>query len=215
MFKIGFIFLKNSKMLTFSAFLSIFFASFLSISMFQLSKSAEREYVSGILEKYGDYQIGISKNNEEAFTDEEISYVKNSDGITNVSSGYYISDLDGIYIVGVVDDSVNKSRYKYTYPVTGNEIVINSYFSEKYGKNTDDKLSLRKREYIIKEILKADSFTMNKVPLIIMDIAELHKLSGNADMEQINYVLLQCEDNKNLEVITDRLKNYSGDFCYI
>ena len=212
LFKMGITFLKNSKMLTFSAFLSIFFACFLSISMFQLSKSAEKSYVNSILEEYGDYQIGVSKNNGETFTDEETGYIKNSDGITNVSSGYYVSDFDGIYMVGVVDDNINKSRYKYTYPVKEKEIVINSYLGEKYGKNKDDILSLRGNEYMVKEVIAADSFTMSKVPLIIMDISELHKLLGDTDILQINYVLLQCDGNKDQSAVSEKLKNYSGDF---
>ena len=41
MFRMGMTFLCKSKMLTFSAFLSIFVACFLSISMFQLSSNVE------------------------------------------------------------------------------------------------------------------------------------------------------------------------------
>ena len=48
LFKIGITFLKKSKMLTFSAFLSIFFACFLSISMSQLSFCAENSYRNSV-----------------------------------------------------------------------------------------------------------------------------------------------------------------------
>ena len=109
-FRMGMVFLKNSKMLTFSAFLSIFFACFLSISMFQLSTSAEISYINNILEEYGDYQIGISKEGGEAFTLEEAEFIKKSEGVTRASTGYYEADLEGIYVVGVEDDEVNQSR---------------------------------------------------------------------------------------------------------
>ena len=48
MFRMGMTFLCKSKMLTFSAFLSIFVACFLSISMFQLSSNVETSIVAGL-----------------------------------------------------------------------------------------------------------------------------------------------------------------------
>ena len=48
LFKMGITFLKKSKMLTFSVFLSIFFACFLSISMSQLSFCAENSYRNSV-----------------------------------------------------------------------------------------------------------------------------------------------------------------------
>lgn len=48
MFRMGMTFLWKSKMLTFSAFLSIFVACFLSISMFQLSSNVETSIVAGL-----------------------------------------------------------------------------------------------------------------------------------------------------------------------
>ena len=53
-------FLKRSRFLTISCILSIFFADFLCVSMFQLSANAKQKYEKGILEEYGDYQIGLS-----------------------------------------------------------------------------------------------------------------------------------------------------------
>lgn len=211
-FRMGMVFLKNSKMLTFSAFLSIFFACFLSISMFQLSTSAEISYKNSILEEYGDYQIGISKEGGEAFTLEEAEFIKKSKGVTRASTGYYEADLEGIYVVGVEDDEVNQSRYKYTYPVKEKNIVINSYLSEKCKKKTGERISLLGQEYTVKEILTGDSFTQNKMFMIIMDMAELHGLLGNADTEQSNYFLLQCADNVNADTIVERLEKYNENF---
>lgn len=210
--KIAVIFLKNSRMLTFSAFLSIFFACFLSVSMFQLSSNSEDAFRNSILQEYGDYQIGISKEGGEAFTEDEMAFIKGNDGVTNVSSGYYISDLDEIYAIGVVNDEVNESRYKYTYPVKEKEIVINKYLSEQYRKNIDDMITVHGQEFTVKEILTEDAFTVNKMAMLIMDISELHKLTGNPDTGMVNYVLLQCEEDKDITVITQSLENYSESF---
>lgn len=211
-FWMGMVFLKNSKMLTFSAFLSIFFACFLSISMFQLSTSAEISYKNSILEEYGDYQIGISKEGGEVFTAEEAEFIKNSKGVTKASTGYYEVNLEGIYVVGVEDDEVNQSRYKYTYPVKEKDIVINSYLSKQCKKKTGEKMSLLGQEYIVKEILTGDSFTQNKMSMIIMDMAELHGLLGNTDTEQSNYFLLQCAEDADTETIAKKLENYNQSF---
>lgn len=141
-----------------------------------------------------------------------MAFIKRNDGVTNVSSGYYISDLDGIYAIGVVNDEVNESRYKYTYPVKEKEIVINTYLSEQYRKNIDDMITVYGQEFTVKEILTEDTFTVNKMAMLIMDISELHKLTGNPDTEMINYVLLQCEEDKDITVITKSLENYSESF---
>ena len=67
MFRMGMTFLCKSKMLTFSAFLSIFVACFLSISMFQLSSNVETSIVAGLEEKKGAFDLKITKDEEQDF----------------------------------------------------------------------------------------------------------------------------------------------------
>lgn len=201
--KIAITFLKKSKMLTFSAFLSIFFACFLGVSMLQLVNSAQISYKNNILEEYGDYDIGLTKEQGVAFTEEENEQIQTVEDVQKISYGYYVADLDGIYTVGVKDDHMNKSRYKYTYNVTDNDMVINKYLSEKYEKKAGDTFVIGKHEYIIKEVIENDSFSKSKIALAIVDMGQLQKSLGVDNNP--NYMLLKCPKQADLDYVTDKL----------
>ena len=144
-------------------------ACFLSVSMFQLSSNAWTSYKDNLLEEYGDYQIGISKNDGASFTEIELDFINNCKGVTKTSYGYYNADLEGMYVVGVRDDDVNKSRYKYRYNVNGKDIVINECLSSQLKKEIGDKVSVLGQEYTVKEILEKDPFSQYSMKMIIMD----------------------------------------------
>ena len=74
--KLAVTFLKRSRFLTITCILSIFFADFLCVSMFQLSANAKQKYEEGVLEEYGDFQIGVSTEDGSYFTSEEIKKIK-------------------------------------------------------------------------------------------------------------------------------------------
>ena len=74
--QIGIIFIKNSKRLTFSAFLSIFVACFLSISMFQLLSDVEASIEAGLAAKKGDFDLQVTKCDGEIFNNEEIRFLE-------------------------------------------------------------------------------------------------------------------------------------------
>lgn len=204
-------FLKNSKMLSVSAFLSIFFACFLSISMFQLSSGAKTAYENGISAQYGNFQIGVLKENGEAFTNQEINFIKRNKGVTNVASGYCLYIENGIYAAGVIDNDINRSRYKYNYAVNGNSVAINSYLSTMYNIKEGESISLAGKDYIIKEVFEDNNSLQAGMSVLIMEMAELHRLLGNNDTTRSNYFLLQC-DSKETENIIYRLENYKSAF---
>lgn len=204
-------FLKNSKMLTLTAFISIFMACFLSVSMFQLSSNAWTSYKDNLLEEYGDYQIGISKNDGASFTEIELDFINNCKGVTKTSYGYYNADLEGMYVVGVRDDDLNKSRYKYKYNVNGKDIVINECLSSQQKKEIGDKVSVLGQEYTVKEILEKDPFSQYSMKMIIMDMTELHALLGD-EAGQPNYIMLQTEENANNGIIAMKLESHNADF---
>lgn len=215
MFKIcrmGMVFLKNSKMLTFSAFLSIFFACFLSISMFQLSTSAEEAFEQNVSKEKGDFDIQVSKESGEAFTKEEMESLRRNKGVTKTTKGYWTVELEDTYIVGVVDDDINKSLYKYSENLKGNSIVINAPLSRRVEKQAGEVLSIGGKDFQICQVLEDDPMAGNKMPMVIMELTQLHKLLGNQDTGQANYMLLQCEDGVRRDVIVERIQEYNKGF---
>lgn len=201
--KVGMIFIRKSKMLSFSAFLSIFFACFLSVSMLQLVTSAQISYKNTILEEYGDYDIGLTKEQGVIFSKEENQQIQTVEDVQKISYGYYVADLNGIYVVGVKDDQMNKSRYKYTYDVAADDMIINKYLSEKYEKRKGDTFVLGNHEYIIKEVVEGDNFSKSKIALAIVDMEQLQESLGVE--KHPNYMLLKCQKEANLSNVTDEL----------
>lgn len=206
--RMGMVFLKNSKMLTFSAFLSIFFACFLSISMFQLSTSAEKAFEQQVLKEKGDFDIQVTKESGEAFTKEEVEFIKNTAGVANVTSGYWTLEIEDLYLVGVVDDKMNKSFYQYSKNINGDDIVITASLGRRLDKQEGEILSLGGKDFRICEVLKDNPMAGNKMPTVIMDLTQLQKLLGNQDMEQVNYLLLQCKEDVLREAVVHSIQNY-------
>lgn len=205
-------FLKRSRFLTISCILSIFFADFLCVSMFQLSANAKQKYEEGILEEYGDYQIGLSTEDGRYFTSEEIKKIKELSQVTGYTDGFD-RELEGdpdIYALGVKDDAINRSRYKYSFPVKGRKVVVNEYLARKYQAGQGDTFQINGKTFEVGEILQNDSFTDQRECMVIMERDALHKFLGD-DSGKCNYMLLQCPDKETSE-LSSRLEKMSEDF---
>lgn len=214
--KVGMIFIRKSKMLSFSAFLSIFVACFLSISMFQLSSSVESSVEKGMEAKKGAFDLKVTKNEGESFYDEEIRSFEQEKAVKDTSGGYQTDGPLNIYMVGVEDDEINRSLYKYTEEIAGNRIVINESLGRRENKNVGDIFSVGGREFQIVEVVKTDSMSDYKMPMAIMELSQIHQLLGHADSEQVNYMLLQFDDSVynhiEYENLARRIQSYNPDY---
>lgn len=193
--KMGMIFIRKSKMLTFSAFLCIFVACFLSISMFQLSSNVESSIEKGMEEKKGAFDLKVTKNEGESFNDEEIQSLEREKAVEKTGRGYQTDELLDTYMVGVVDDAINKSLYKYTKDITGDSIVINESLGRRENKKVGDTFSVSGKDFQIVEVVKIDFMSDYKMPMAIMELSQIHQLLGHTNTEQVNYMLLQCSDS--------------------
>ena len=192
--QIGITFMKSNKMLTLSAFLSIFVACFLSISMFQVSSNVEQSIERGMEAKKGAFDLQITKNEGKSFSNEEIKSLQQERNVKKTSGGYQTNDFLDIYMVGVVDDAINKSLYKYTKDVKGNSVIINDSLSQRENKKVGDVFSINGKNFKIVEVVKPDSMSDYKMPMVIMELSQIHQLLGHKNTKQINYMLLQCTD---------------------
>lgn len=91
LFKIAFVFIIKSKMLSISVFISIFVACFLSVSMFQLSSNMERSIEKVIEEEKGAFDLRLTRRDGESFNEEEIEFFKNDKDVKNIATGYQTS----------------------------------------------------------------------------------------------------------------------------
>ena len=187
--------MKNSKMLTFSAFLSIFVACFLSISMFQLLSGAEASIEAGLAAKKGKFDLQVTKCDGGTFNNGEIRFLEQEKDVKTASRGYRTGELLDIYMAGVADDAINKSLYKYTKNIKEDSIIINESLGRRENKTVGDIFQVGGRGFQIIEVIKTDSMSDYKMPMAIMELSQLHQLLGHKDTTQVNYMLLQCYDS--------------------
>lgn len=190
--RIGMTFIRNSKTLTFSAFLSIFVACFLSISMFQLLSNVEASVEAGLAAKKGKFDLQVAKCGGETFNNEEIKLLEQDKDIKTASRGYQTGEFLDIYVAGVADDDANKSLYKYTKNVKEDSIVINESLGHRENKTVGDTFTVGGKDFQIIEVIKTDAMSDYKMPMVIMELSQLHQLLGHKDTRQVNYMLLQC-----------------------
>lgn len=145
--QMGLVFMKNSKMLTFSAFLSIFVACFLSISMFQLSSNVESSMEAGMEAKKGKFDVRVTKDEGKSFDNEEIVSLEQDKDVKETSRGYQTNEFLDTYMVGVADDEINKSLYKYTKDVKEDSIIINDSLARRDNKKVGDTFFSRRKGF--------------------------------------------------------------------
>ena len=213
----GMTFLWKSKMLTFSAFLSIFVACFLSISMFQLSSNVEKSIVAGLEAKKGAFDLKITKDEGETFQNEELKELEQDKDVKGYSIGYQTDELSEVFAAGVSDDAINKSLYKYTKDVSGNCIVINDSLARRDNKSTGDSYLIAGKKFQIIEVIKTVSGSDYTMPMVVMELSQLHQLLGHKDPVRANYILLQCDKEafENVDYgggIVHRIKKQYPDF---
>lgn len=215
--KMGMIFLGKSKMLTFSAFLSIFVACFLSISMFQLLSGVETSIEAGMAAKKGKFDLQVTKCDGGIFNGGEIKLLEQEEGVKTASRGYCTGEILDIYMVGVADDAINKSLYKYTKDVNEDSIVINESLGRQENKTVGDNFPVGGKDFQIIEVVKTDALSDYKMPMAIMELSQLHQLLGHKDTTQVNYMLLQCYDSAYTEhgdglTLSSRIRLQNPDF---
>ena len=174
--QMGIVFMKNSKMLTFSAFLSIFVACFLSISMFQLSSNVKSSIEAGLAAKKGEFDLQVTKDEDKSFDHEEIESLEQEKTVKRISGGYQTDELLDTYMVGVVDDGINKSLYKYKKNVKENQIIINDSLGRRENKTVGDVFEVAGKDFQIVEVVKTDFMSDYKMPMAIMELSQIHQL---------------------------------------
>lgn len=88
-------------------------------------------------------------------------------------------EFSDIYMAGVADDAVNKSLYKYTKDIKKNSIIINESLGRRENKTVGDSFSVCGKDFQIIEVVKTDFMSDYKMPMVIMELSQLHQLLGH------------------------------------
>lgn len=217
LFKMAFVFIIKSKMLSISVFISIFVACFLSVSMFQLSSNMERSIEKVIEEEKGAFDLRLTRRDGESFNEEEIEFFKNDKDVKNIATGYQTSELLDTYMVGVTNDEINKSLYKHTKDIKDNQIIINDILGRRENKKVGDTFTIAGKNLEIIEVIETASISNYKMPMAIMELSMIHELIGHSDTYMPNYLLLVCHDSAYFNIergggIVNRIWEHSQEY---
>ena len=84
--------------------------------------------------KKGNFDVRVAKGEGICFNQEELRSFETDRDTKKVTGGYQTNELFQAYLVGVKDDEINRSLYKYTKSVRGNDIVINDTLARREDK---------------------------------------------------------------------------------
>lgn len=180
---IGFKNIKNNKFIIISSIFSIMISLIIFISMFNFILNSEETLKENIYKIYGNMDISITytKESKKEFTKKVVDKILNQEGIKESSVvliDFLTVDKNDIYTVGLEDDDLSKSRYKYSGSLNENSVIINTGLAQRLNKNIGDSVEINNKTFIIKEILENDKNNSSIPNMLIMNINNLRELSG-------------------------------------
>lgn len=180
---IGFKNIKNNKFIIISSIFSIMISLIIFISMFNFILNSEETLKENIYKIYGNMDISITytKESKKEFTKKVVDKILNQEGIKESSVvliDFLTVDKNDIYTVGLEEDDLSKSRYKYSGSLNENSVIINTGLAQRLNKNIGDSVEINNKTFIIKEILENDKNNSSIPNMLIMNINNLRELSG-------------------------------------
>lgn len=141
-------FLKNSRFLTASCIVCVFFVSAMLILMFQLTRNSKKSYLQNMRETFGDCDIIAAHEDYSRIDDKVLKKVSGLDGISELNTGIwdYIDmktalkekNSVSIYTIGTDNGRLNRARYKFYSRLKDNLIVINQKFADSQNLKVGD-----------------------------------------------------------------------------
>jgi ABC-type antimicrobial peptide transport system permease subunit len=217
---IAFKLLKNNKFIVISSIVSIMLAVTLIVNLFVLAENAEISLEQEIQKQYGAMDISVGYNSDSAkiISKQMIEKIDSLPYINNVSKvligklniDYGNSQDFMVYSVGVQNDFLSKSKYKYTKDILTNEVILNQGLAEGLRKSEGDQINVNGRSLKIIEIIDNIQQDSAMPDMLIANHATLQSLLN--DGKEATYVMLKLSDkSRNLEVANE-LQKIDRDF---
>jgi len=209
-------FLKYNKFLVVSSILSIMLSVALIINLFVLTSNAERSLRQELQNQYGDMDISVGFNmDSDRVIDnqmaEEIISLPYINEAAKVLVGQLVIDNGNgnkmsVYSLGVDDDKLSKSKYKYNKDIAENEVVLNKGLAEGLQKTEGEQINVDGKNLTIVETIDV----LKTMPdMIIINRSTFKSFLNNG--REATYVMLKLSDkSKNLEVANGLQKIDNG-----
>lgn len=190
-------FFKSNKWITFSCIIAVTLSTALIICIMNFSINSKEKLITETLSKFGDFDIlcGYEGNDKKINKDtlKSISELTTIDSISPAIVTYTkANDIDA-YTVGVENDDLSKSRYKFKTDIQEGAVVINEQLAHSLNLNVGDNIFINNETKKIVEIFDDETYSANSLNMVILRRDELKDLAGYLD--EADFVMIKV-DNK-------------------
>lgn len=200
--KISIKFLKSNKMLAFSFFGSIMITTVLIVSMNNYSYYIEDSYKQNMIAEYGEYDLYISRQETTNIDENVVNKLENNTGIEEISYGIfgYLSIDDVlVYSVGIQDDTIMRSRYKYNTSLNEGEVILNDTYANAFNIKKNSLIQYNSREFKVVDIIEDKTFSADKVYIALFHLNDFKIITGRSNYDFVAIKVYDAESIKKVK----------------
>lgn len=201
---ISYKFIKSNRSIAISCITAIALSIFLISSLMNFAINSENNLKNETKEAFGDfeYQIGYDSDSVKMIDDDFIDKVKNINGVSQISETLVSNiDINGIsvYSVGIENDKLSKSKYKYSENVKPDNIIINKVLADSLNLSVGDKLNINGCEKNVQDIFDDKTNTSSPIEILLMNRQELKKILNVS--KEADFIMIKVDDNSEISQV--------------
>lgn len=188
---IAFRFFSKNKLIAATSIIGVMISISLIITMIVFNFNAKESLIKEVETMYGNMDLAVGYNPEQALVIDTpfMNELREHQGIKEASPVYldhfYVDEVgETYYTVGLENDDLAKSRYKFTEDIQKNEVSLNKGLAELFKVKEGDLLTLEGYPFTVKEII-SDFPAAGKVADLLLlhrhQVVEMDKLDKQAD----------------------------------
>ncbi|MDU1117055.1 MAG: FtsX-like permease family protein [Clostridium butyricum] len=209
-------FFISNKWITFSSIIAISLSILLITSLLNFSINSENNLKKENFEKFGAFemQCGYEMDSSKRITKEFLNEASSLEGIEKISSVIVDStniNINGIdtYTVGIDNDELSKSKYKYNSDIEENTIIINKQLADTLNIKQGDNVLVNGNENKIIEIFEDKTYSSNSINMVIMNRKSLKEILRFS--EEANYIMVKVQNDDYTSKVSKELIDLDND----
>lgn len=214
-------FFKENKLIAFTSILGVMISISLIITMVVFVSNAKQSLVKEVEKMYGTMDLAVGYNpDQELFIDTSLSKtLSDQDGITQAShvllAHYVVDDVaEAYYTVGVENNSLAKSRYKFTEDIEENEVSLNNGLAKLFGVKEGDTLSIESIRFQVKEILPDFEAAGHVADTLLLNYAQVRQLEAAYTKldKQADFMMFEVDASTNIYQMAQTIQEIDPSF---
>lgn len=199
--KISIKFLKSNKVLALSFFGSIMITTVLIVSMNNYSYYIKDSYKQNMIAEYGEYDLYISKQETANIDENVVNKLENNPEIEQISYGifeYLSIENVLVYSVGIQDDTIMRSRYKYNTSLNEGEVILNDTYANAFNIKKNSLIQYNSREFKVVDIIEDKTFSADKVYIALFQLNDFKIITGRSNYD---FVAIKVYDKESIKKV--------------